>query len=134
MNDRRIVEFTASEEDVGVRLDVALARKATVSRATAVRMIESGDVTVDGARAAKSLKLEPNVLVHALLPADPEPPAPEDIDVRIVYEDDALLVISKPAGLVVHPAPGHRGGTLVNALLATSTPTGGEDEDRPGIV
>ena len=62
-------------------------------------------------------------------------PAPENIPIRVVYEDDHLLVVSKPAGLVVHPAPGHASGTLVNALLARAgaRPAGG-DLERPGIV
>lgn len=73
--------------------------------------------------------------VHAPVAPAPEPaaPEPESMDLHVVYEDDALLVVSKPPGLVVHPAPGHESGTLVNALLASSTPAGGEAM-RPGIV
>ncbi len=99
-------------------------------------MIESGDVLIEGVVVSKSRRVETGMRVAVSLP-EPESvsPQPEDIPIPIVFEDDHLLVVSKPAGLVVHPAPGHSSGTLVNALLsrAGAQPAGG-DADRPGIV
>jgi len=126
------VEFIV--RDPGARLDVALAQAAGISRAIAARAIEQGRVLVDGERARRSLRVQEGMRIAADLPEDAPPPAPEARDdVAIVYEDRWLAVVAKPAGLVVHPAPGHAGGTLVNALLASSSPAGG-DPDRPGIV
>jgi 23S rRNA pseudouridine1911/1915/1917 synthase len=93
-------------------------------------------VTVDGRQATKSTRLEAGMAVHVSVPPEAITTlAAEDIPVTIVYEDEHLLVVSKPAGLVVHPAPGHPSGTLVNALLARAgaLPAGGSAE-RPGIV
>lgn len=125
--------FVASDEDAGERLDVIVARNAGLSRSVAARLIDGGDVTVNGAGASRSARVQEGARVSVLLPPQPEAPQPEDIPLRVVYEDEHLLVISKPAGLVVHPAAGHVGGTLVNALLARGTAAGGAPE-RPGIV
>jgi 23S rRNA pseudouridine1911/1915/1917 synthase len=139
-----MIEFEAPAEDAGARLDVVIAKRAGLSRAAAARAIADGAVTVNGARAGKSTRLEEGARVRADVAAAPadgeaEPPdaavaapAHEDIDVRAVYEDDVLMVVSKPAGLVVHPAPGHETGTLVNALVARGARGG--DPERPGIV
>jgi len=129
-----MTEFVVDAHDAGARLDVVLARRADISRAVAVRAIEAGDVTVDGVPANKSLRLEEGAVVSAPSFTDDDVPQPaaEDIDVRTVYEDAVLLVVSKPAGLVVHPAPGHATGTLVNALIARGARGG--DQERPGIV
>jgi 23S rRNA pseudouridine1911/1915/1917 synthase len=129
---RRTVEFAAGATEAGVRLDAALAERVGVSRTVAARLISDGDVTVDGRPAAKSLRLEQGMTVRAAVPEHDVAPAPEEIPVHVVYEDDSLFVISKPAGLVVHPAPGHPAGTLVNALVARGA-AGGSTE-RPGIV
>jgi 23S rRNA pseudouridine1911/1915/1917 synthase len=74
--------------------------------------------------------------VAVVLPPEPAGPQAEEIPLRIVYEDRWIAVVSKPGGLVVHPAPGRTSGTLVNALLAREgdLPVGGDDADRPGIV
>lgn len=124
------IEFDVAAEDAGKRLDVVLAERAGVSRSVAA----VADVTVDGRPAAKSLRLEGGQHVVAVVSDPAGPPEAEAIDVPIVYEDDALLVVSKPAGLVVHPAPGHPGGTLVNALLARAGRPAGGEAWRPGIV
>lgn len=128
------LEFEAGAADAGERLDVVVARHAGVSRATAARLIADGLVAVDGAGTTKSARVGrgARVRVHVPAPVAVEPVA-EEIPLRIVYEDAALLVVSKPGGLVVHPAPGHASGTLVNALLARAAPAGGAPE-RPGIV
>lgn len=136
MTDQR--EGPVTEEDAGVRLDVFVARLIGESRARAAASIDAGVVVVDGEIARKSLRVEPgmHVVVGTIEPAPGEqPPEPEDIPIDVVYEDEHLLVVSKPAGLVVHPAPGNYSGTLVNALLfrAGSAPVGGPAW-RPGIV
>ena len=117
------------------RLDRALAARPEVgSRALAERLIATGDVLVDGEARAKSHRLEGGEEIVAELPADAGPLVPEEMDLRVAFEDEHLLVVDKPAGIVVHPGTGHReGGTLVHGLLALDA-AGGDDEDRPGIV
>lgn len=121
----------------GVRLDKWLAEKCKeLSRSRVQRLISEGNVTVNGTTARAALKLNIGDRVELTIP----PPAPsdllpEDIPFNIIYEDDDLLVIDKPAGLTVHPAPGHPEHTLVNALLShlSRLPDTG-DALRPGIV
>jgi 23S rRNA pseudouridine1911/1915/1917 synthase len=129
-------ELRVSEKDAGSRLDAFVGARAGVSRAAAVKLITAGAVTVDGHAATKSMRLEAGMAVEVSMPPEVITTLDaEDIPVTIVYEDEHLLVVSKPAGLVVHPAPGHPSGTLVNALLARAgaLPAGGSVE-RPGIV
>jgi len=104
------------------------------SRAEAQRLIAAGRVLVDGAPVAKRAALRAGQVVE-VRPAAPPPAtlAPEDMDLTVPYEDDALLVVDKPAGLVVHPARGHATGTLVHGLLGREV-AGGDDPTRPGIV
>jgi 23S rRNA pseudouridine1911/1915/1917 synthase len=110
--------FEAGEDEAGERLDVALAEVSGVSRSQLQRWIEAGLVAVDGRPARASHRLAIGERIVAT-PPEPLPPplAPEAIPLHVLYEDAELVVIDKPAGLVVHPAPGHRSGTLVNALL-----------------
>jgi 23S rRNA pseudouridine1911/1915/1917 synthase len=117
----------------GERLDVAVSAAAGVSRSQAARMIDAGAVRVSGVARPRSYRVESGERLRIELPAAPPTPAPEAIDVPVVYEDEWLLVVAKPAGLVVHPAPGHPSGTLVNALLARAGRLPG-DAARPGIV
>ena len=126
------LRFRASE---GGRLDRVLAARPEVgSRALAERLIAAGDVVVDGEPRAKSHRLGGGEEIVAELPADAGPLLPEEMDLRVAFEDEHLLVVDKPAGVVVHPGTGHReGGTLVHGLLALDA-AGGDDEDRPGIV
>ncbi len=114
----------------GLRLDRFLAGQVG-SRAAAERAIEAG-VLVDGERRPKSWRVSEGEAVEFEPPAEAEPLQREDIPVRIAYEDDHLLVVDKPAGLVVHPGAGRTRGTLVHALLGRIA--GGEDPERPGIV
>jgi 23S rRNA pseudouridine1911/1915/1917 synthase len=132
----RRIELTASAEQGGERLDVALATHPAVgSRAAAQRLLDAGAVTVDGAARAKSHKLAAGERVEAELP-DIEPVAEdagEGVPFEVVLEDEHLLVVDKPAGVVVHPAPGHAAGTLAQALASRGA-AGGSDPWRPGIV
>ena len=107
-----------------------------LSRSHVQRLIVDGSAMLDGQPTKPSIRLEGGERVDVHLPV-PAPPIlqPEAIPLTVVYEDDDLLVIDKPAGLVVHPAPGHPSGTLVNALLARWRSFKGLKGDlRPGIV
>ncbi|HWJ32410.1 MAG TPA: RluA family pseudouridine synthase, partial [Gaiellaceae bacterium] len=117
----------------GERLDRFLASLPEVgSRAAAERVLAEG-VLVDGRSRVKSHRLAGGEEVEFEPPVRAEPElTPEEMDLRIAYEDDHLVVVDKPAGLVVHPAPGHVTGTLVHGLLAHEI--AGGDEVRPGIV
>ena len=127
-----------SEEDRGARLDAFLARAMEdLTRSAATKAIEEGRVLVSGKVPSKSLKLTGNEPIE-FTPEEPAPidAVPQDIPLDVVYEDDDVIVVNKPSGLVVHPAPGHPDGTLVNALLfhcgASLSGVGGVL--RPGIV
>jgi 23S rRNA pseudouridine1911/1915/1917 synthase len=127
----------ADEEASGLRLDVWLARRLPdLSRARLQSLIAAGRVRLDGrpARASARLRTAQAVTVD-VPPPQPARPRPEDIPLAVVHEDDQLLVVDKPAGLVVHPAAGNASGTLVNALLHHVRGLSGVGgELRPGIV
>ena len=120
----------------GERLDRALALLTGWSRAEVARLIDDGAVLVGGRPVAKSHRLEAGALVELLSEPPPDrPPGPEPVPVDIRYADDDLVVVSKPAGLVVHPGAGHPDGTLVNGLLERFPEIAGVgDPARPGIV
>lgn len=125
--------FRVPEQQAGARLDRVLAERPEVdSRALAERLIAAGLVLVDGAPRAKSFRLEGGEEISAEIP-ETVPLRAETLDIPIVWEDEHLLVVDKPAGLVVHPAGSTRTGTLVQGLLEHGA-EGGEDDDRPGIV
>ena len=115
------------------RLDRALAARPEVgTRARAERLIGGGSVLVDGLARAKSHRLEGGEEIVAELPAEAGPLVAEEMGLRVAWEDEHLLVVDKPAGVVVHPGTGHReGGTLVHGLLALDA-AGGDDETGPG--
>ena len=124
------LRFLAPEPE---RLDRAVAGRAEVgSRSLAERLIAAGAVLVDGSPRPKSHRLEGGEEVVVELPPDEGPLAPEEMDLRVAWEDEHLLVVDKPAGVVVHPGTGHRNGTLVHGLIAHDA--AGGDDDRPGIV
>ena len=118
------------------RLDRFLADQLGVSRTQSARLIAAGCVVVDGDVARASRPLVRGEVVDVRMP-EVEPPrqlVPSDMALSVVYEDEYLAVIDKPAGLVVHPAPGHWNDTLVNALVARGTTLSGGAAGRPGIV
>ena len=118
------------------RLDRFLADQLGVSRTQAARLVADQAVSVDGRTARASRLLIRGERVTVAIP-DREPPRtlrPAAIPLAVVYEDEHLAIIDKPAGLVVHPAPGHWDDTLVNALVARGTTLAGGAEGRPGIV
>ncbi len=117
------------------RLDRFLADQLQLSRTTTARLIAEGGVCVDGAKARASLEPTRGALVEVTFPERVlRPVTPSDIPLTVAYEDDDLAVVDKPAGLVVHPAPGHWEGTLVNALAARGLRLAGGAEARAGIV
>lgn len=130
-------EHLVAEHEGGMRLDALVGSLGVVvSRSAAARLIEQGLVLVDGDPEAKRYMVRAGQRLEIEVPPpDPSGLVPEDIPLDIRYEDDDMIVLSKPAGLVVHPAQGHWTGTLVHALLAHSEELGGvQGEDRPGIV
>jgi 23S rRNA pseudouridine1911/1915/1917 synthase len=131
--------FIVAEEAKGERLDRFLAERTGLSRAEVQRLIRAGLVRVGGRTAKPSYLLKPGEYVElepstARLGLSQPQPQPEALPLRIIYEDDDLIVVDKPAGLVTHPAPGHLQGTLLNALLHHCQLAETGDPLRPGIV
>jgi 23S rRNA pseudouridine1911/1915/1917 synthase len=128
--------WIVGEEDAGARLDALLAALAGISRSQARRWIDEGRVQVGGGAVRAGLRPRAGDLIAAAPPEPlPSPLAPEAIPLAVLHEDEDLIVVDKPAGLVVHPAPGHPGGTLVNALLHHCGDLAGVGGvTRPGIV
>jgi 23S rRNA pseudouridine1911/1915/1917 synthase len=130
------VEVVAGAESAGVRLDAFLATSVGgLSRTRARRAIDEGDVLVDGRTVRASHKLKGGERIEIELP-EPPPSAlvPEPIPFAVAYEDESLVVLDKPAGLVVHPGAGVPSGTLANGLMYRYGGAGGGPSWRPGIV
>lgn len=132
-----ILEFTA--EEAGARLDKFISEQTggELTRSAAVKLIEDGNCTVNGKSVAKNYKLKSGDKILIEIPEAVDVDIlPENIPLDIVYEDNDLLVVNKPKGMVVHPAPGHYSGTLVNALMyhCKDSLSGINGEIRPGIV
>ncbi|MGH8584414.1 MAG: RluA family pseudouridine synthase [Gammaproteobacteria bacterium] len=139
METSRELTLTASAADAGERLDRVLSRSFDdVSRARFQGLIADGRVRVNGATIVEARhRVKPGARIEVLVPAPVAPrPQAEAIPLAVVYEDEDVIVIDKPPGLVVHPAPGHWAGTLVNALIAHcgESLSGIGGERRPGIV
>ena len=135
--DQRIQYVTAEES--GERIDALLARTLEgCSRSAAQRLLEEGRVTLNGKPLRKSAKVKAGDVLEILLPEEAAelPLLAQDLPLDVVFEDEDLIVVNKARGMVVHPAPGHPDGTLVNALLAHcgSSLSGIGGERRPGIV
>jgi signal peptidase II len=132
------LSFQVEAADAGQRLDRWLAdRLLERSRTEVQRWIHEGQVQIDGANVRAGQRTEAGQTITVTLPPPPAPSTldPEAIDLAIIYEDDDLLVIDKPAGMVVHPSPGHESGTLVHAVLHHCPQLAGVGgEQRPGIV
>lgn len=129
--------FQTEEGSAGVRADVYLASVSALTRSAVQRLLEEGRVTCGGRTLAKHDRLSGGETITLELP-EPEPTetAAQDIPLDVVYEDADVIVVNKPKGMVVHPAPGHPDGTLVNALLhhCGDSLSGIGGERRPGIV
>jgi len=132
------IRLSVTSEDAGGRLDQFLsARVPDLTRSAAQRLLSEGQVAVNGVPAAKNHRLSQGEAVVVTLPAPEETEVcAQNIPLDVVYEDDDVIVVNKPSGLVVHPAPGHPDGTLVNALLyhCGDSLSGVGGEKRPGIV
>ncbi len=127
----------AEDGDVGERLDRFVSVGADVTRSAATKLIEDGNVLLDSARAPKNYRMRKGDTVEVSLPTPaPAEALPENIPLDIIYEDDDLIVVNKPVGMVVHPAAGNPTGTLVNALLyhCGDSLSGIGGVVRPGIV
>ena len=123
--------FEVDPGEAGERLDRVSARRLDLSRSAVRRVLDDGSLLVDGRQENASYKVRPGEFVEAEVPD--ERLGAEEIPVSVVFEDEHLVVVDKPAGLVVHPGAGNPSGTLVNALLARGI-AGGDDPDRPGVV
>lgn len=133
MTDLSKIELIVSDDHAGERLDRVIADVPEVgSRAQAAKLIAQGAVALDGETARKSERVEAGdvIVIELVAPPSGNPSEPA-VPFEIIYEDASLLVVDKPSGLVVHPAPGNRTGTLSQALAGIA---GGGDPERPGIV
>ncbi len=133
-----LLSLRPAASDAGARVDAWLASQVEgLTRSAAARLLEEGRVTLEGRPLAKNYRLTGGEALAVSLP-DPEPieALPQDIPLEVVYEDGDVIVVNKPKGLVVHPAPGHPDGTLVNALLhhCGGSLSGVGGALRPGIV
>jgi 23S rRNA pseudouridine1911/1915/1917 synthase len=130
------VELHPTPADRNERLDKYIAKNVDhLSRTWIQRLIDGGDVRVDGFKRSRTFKMTPGQTVtFALPPIEPDELLAEDIPLEIVFQDDNIIVINKAPGMVVHPAPGHRNGTLVNALLHHDPGISMAGSNRPGIV
>ena len=129
--------FSVSDCDASKRIDVFVGEKLSLSRSAAARLIDEGKVTVNGKTVAKNYKLSVSDSISVELPeVQPSEVSPENIPLDVIYEDDDIIVVSKPQGMVVHPATGNTTGTLVNALLyhCGDSLSGIGGVARPGIV
>ena len=124
--------FVVAGNEAGERVDVILARRSGLSRAHVQRLLSQGLALVDGAPARKDLHAREGMVVDYDEPAASSALVAEDLTIPVVYEDEALVVIDKPAGMVVHPAAGHHEGTVVHGLIGEGL--AGGHELRPGVV
>lgn len=124
-------------DDIGTRIDTVIAEREKISRSAGAKLVENGEVLVNGKTVAKNYKIRENDIIEIFYPDVLECELlPQDIPLDIVYEDSDIIVINKPSGMVVHPAAGNPDGTLVNALLyhCGDSLSGIGGVARPGIV
>jgi len=131
---KKIYQFTVLQ--TGIRADKYVSENCPdLSRTQAQKLIEDNHITVNGKVIKPSLKLQSGDIVDIEIPAPaPSTLTPEPIPLKIIYEDQDLMVVDKPAGLTVHPAPGHYNHTLANAILAYFPEIDSGETNRPGIV
>ena len=132
-----VYNFTVSQEDLGKRIDVFLTDKLkdNHSRTFIQRLILNKDILLNGRAVKPNQKLNLSDTIQVTVPESTAHQInPEDIKLKVIYEDDDILVIDKPSGLVVHPGAGNLSGTLVNALLAHTRNLSAVNPQRPGIV
>lgn len=131
------MELIVSKEDSGRRIDSYIAERSSMTRSAVVNLIENNNIQLNGRQVNKNYKIKADDRIIVMIP-DPKPLeiVAQEIPLNIIYEDDDIIVINKPQGMVVHPAPGNRENTLVNALLAHcgSGLSGINGIARPGIV
>jgi len=134
--DENVIWLCVEEADDGMRADALIAARTELSRSAAARLCEEGAVLGKAPVTKKTILRAGDVLQILLPPPKPCEAQPEDIPLDIVYEDEDVIVINKPKGMVVHPAPGHESGTLVSALLyhCGTSLSGIGGVMRPGIV
>ena len=136
-DERKAEKRTVTADCDGARVDAYIAGKLSISRSTVQRLISEGQVSVSGRVCAKNYKTKSGDVIEVTIPAATDCEAkPENIPLDVVYEDDDIIVVNKPCGMVVHPSPGHENGTLVNALMyhCGSSLSGIGGVLRPGIV
>jgi len=137
VDERVVVLFPEAARRLDAALAAALAPRG-LTRSALRRLLDEGRILLDGREARASQTVRPGQEAVLLLPPpppDPERPAPADLPLTILFEDDHCLAVSKPSGMVTHPARGHWEGTLVNALLGGGRPlSGGFTRGRPGIL
>jgi 23S rRNA pseudouridine1911/1915/1917 synthase len=138
MNNMDYFTFGAEPEDVGSRIDVFIAENIEeLSRSGVQRLIEEGLIKLNGSPVKANYKLREKDIIDVEVPeAKTVEILPENIPLDILYEDKDVIIVNKPQGMVVHPAPGHTSGTLVNALMyhCGDELSGINGEKRPGIV
>ncbi len=128
-------KFRLFSDKDNVRIDVYLSERLSLPRSQVKAMIEEGHVRIDERTPKPSFKVRKDVEIEGeIVREEPSPLVAEDIPVKILFEDDYLLVIDKPNDMVVHPSLGHRKGTLVNAILNYVREADREGDERPGIV
>ncbi len=129
--------FTVEDDGTGVRIDAYIPKRSELSRSAVAKLIDEGNITVGGKVVTKKYSLKAGDVIEVILPEPKEYDVqPENIPLDVVYEDDYIIIINKPKGMVVHPAPGNYSGTLVNALLyhCRDSLSGIGGVMRPGIV
>ena len=132
-----MLKLVVSDVDIGKRIDVFISEKTEISRNNAINLIEDGNITVNSKSQKKNYKVKEGDNIEVNMPeAKPLDLTPYEIEMDIRYEDSDVIVINKPKGLVVHPAPGNEEKTLVHALLAhcKGELSGIGGVQRPGIV
>jgi len=132
------VDLRVDSEDSDIRLDVFLSARLGITRSSVKRLMSEGYIRIGGLEAKPALKVRPGMIVHVFKPSPApveETPQAQEIPVSIIFEDEYILVVEKPAGMVVHPGAGNYTGTLVNALLYHAPGMAGVGSPkRPGVV